>query len=462
MTEYDINMQSESLVLCKENKELKKRSEDLSRRNDMTLRILLAHIERMREAQDAGQEIPDIAELEIAARLASLSASTPTTRRESRRPPEQMPTPRTTNTPSAQSESSYHDHANAQFGEWLNYSHESAFTQQRDETTDHTIVKQEPEADGLPPIPVLTPPIRSTERRTTKRKNPPLQSPTSEPKRQRKKLPSARPSSSKRKQAPKFLRRRKAMSYQEEQELNEALSDIDFSLESGSLRFRSDSCDAYVAEQRRSVETPVAPEDFVMPSAPGEESEYEPSERGGPAPIRQVFKQPSRSSAPSSVPSDSSLSPLSNTSPRTLPPTSYKKRYSQPRRCDRRFAIGSKDVRFEYTRMPRTVAGAYREWHLGGGKSGNPAIGHLETTYGTAWRSGAATEHGPADQAEMKYGSNYVMGRRKIVRYIDDMIEKQGISSKEACRRLDDVVKGRMQRLQEAMRKELNPFEAMI
>lgn len=99
--------------------------------------------------------------------------------------------------------------------------------------------------------------------------------------------------------------------------------------------------------------------------------------------------------------------------------------------------------------MGRTVLEVWVEYKAG--SRGNPAIEALERQYGTEWRTGK-------DIRELKYASNYVSVRQKVVGYVEDLCERQGISAEEACGRLDERVDGRMQMLISAVRKGQDPF----
>lgn len=99
--------------------------------------------------------------------------------------------------------------------------------------------------------------------------------------------------------------------------------------------------------------------------------------------------------------------------------------------------------------MGRTVLDVWTEYKRG--SKGNPAIEALERQYGTDWRTGE-------DTRELKYASNYVSVRQKVVSQVEEMCEREGISAMEACRRLDERVDGRMQLLISAVRKGQDPF----
>ncbi|KAF4979119.1 hypothetical protein FZEAL_4609 [Fusarium zealandicum] len=147
---------------------------------------------------------------------------------------------------------------------------------------------------------------------------------------------------------------------------------------------------------------------------------------------------------PPSVPSRSSTTEWPD-------PLSTKPRYSVPRSVGYRYATGPPGQRFKYHRMPKTVALVWNEVKLG--SHGNPAIEELECKYGIAWRLGTSQER--------KYASNYVGVRQKIVRKVEEMCGEDGISVKEACRRLDERVDGRMQLLMTALRKGEDPLKVI-
>jgi hypothetical protein len=98
--------------------------------------------------------------------------------------------------------------------------------------------------------------------------------------------------------------------------------------------------------------------------------------------------------------------------------------------------------------MGRTVLDIWIEYKVG--SRGNLAIGALEQQYGTSWRTGKTED--------IKYASNFVHVRQKVVRHVEDMSEKEGISVEEAIRRLDERVDGRLQMLISAIRKGQDPF----
>lgn len=101
--------------------------------------------------------------------------------------------------------------------------------------------------------------------------------------------------------------------------------------------------------------------------------------------------------------------------------------------------------------MGRTVLDVWREYKHGA--KGNPAIESLEAEFGTGWRTGTLRE--------IKYASNYVGVRQKVVGKVEEMCEREGIGAEEACRRLDERVDGRMQMLISAVRKGEDPFEVI-
>lgn len=78
------------------------------------------------------------------------------------------------------------------------------------------------------------------------------------------------------------------------------------------------------------------------------------------------------------------------------------------------------------------------------------AIEALERQYGTEWRTG--------EIRDLKYASNYVSVRQKVVKCVEEMCEREGIGEREAMRRLDERVDGRMQMLISAVRKGQDPF----
>jgi hypothetical protein len=134
----------------------------------------------------------------------------------------------------------------------------------------------------------------------------------------------------------------------------------------------------------------------------------------------------------------------SSSPPQNLP----KPRYSIPRQTYRRRARGPPEQRFVYTRMPRTVLGVWNQWKHG--TDGNRAIEALEREYGTAWRTGT--------NREIKYGSNYVGTRHRIVQYIETRCRVDGEAPEVVCRRLDEHVDRRIQQLLTAIKKEQDPL----
>lgn len=193
---------------------------------------------------------------------------------------------------------------------------------------------------------------------------------------------------------------------------------------------------------------------------------------------RPTSTTPLSSNAPS--PNPSSPTPPSPTppapalaNPPSLPPKT--RRYARSRQTVRRFAVGTvPGIHFEFTRKARTVAEIYREWYVGTpsttrGGVPNPPIATLEREHGTAWRSD------PDEKENMKYASNYVSVRRLIVEFVDREVERRradwaadGIGegegeeefeAEDVCRELDDVVRGKIQKLTECLRARRDPFE---
>ncbi|KAL5086507.1 hypothetical protein Trisim1_009073 [Trichoderma cf. simile WF8] len=101
--------------------------------------------------------------------------------------------------------------------------------------------------------------------------------------------------------------------------------------------------------------------------------------------------------------------------------------------------------------MGRTVLDVWTEYKHG--KKGNLAIESLERQYATGWRTGTLRE--------IKYASNYVGVRQKVVSKVEEICAREGIEPEEACRRLDERVDGRMQMLITAVRKGEDPFEVI-
>ncbi|KAM0446812.1 hypothetical protein ACHAO4_009135 [Trichoderma viride] len=138
----------------------------------------------------------------------------------------------------------------------------------------------------------------------------------------------------------------------------------------------------------------------------------------------------------------------------TPPPTASSSSSSSPRysvkryTTNRRYASGPPGKPFLFHRMGRSVLDVWTEYKVG--SKGNPAIEALERQYGTEWRTGQIRE--------LKYASNYVSVRQKVVNYVEEMCEREGIGAEEAIGRLDGRVDGRMQMLISAVRKGEDPF----
>ncbi|KAL6815923.1 hypothetical protein GGI42DRAFT_363115 [Trichoderma sp. SZMC 28013] len=169
-----------------------------------------------------------------------------------------------------------------------------------------------------------------------------------------------------------------------------------------------------------------------------------------------------RSSSPSPSPRSPSPTPLPRrpqtpnptTTPTKSPPSSSstRPRYSTPRHTTLpRYASGPPSRPFRFHRMGRTVLDVWTEYKHG--KKGNPAIEALEKEYATGWRTGTLRE--------IKYASNYVGVRQKVVSKVEEICARDGIEPEEACRRLDERVDGRMQMLISAVRKGEDPFEVI-
>ncbi|KAJ4862114.1 transcriptional activator of glycolytic enzymes domain-containing protein [Trichoderma breve] len=144
----------------------------------------------------------------------------------------------------------------------------------------------------------------------------------------------------------------------------------------------------------------------------------------------------------------------SSSSPTKSPPSSSssRPRYSTPRHTTLpRYASGPPSRPFRFHRMGRTVLDVWTEYKHG--KKGNPAIEALERQYATGWRTGTLRE--------IKYASNYVGVRQKVVSKVEEICAREGIEPEEACRRLDERVDGRMQMLITAVRKGEDPFEVI-
>ncbi|KAH7309611.1 hypothetical protein B0I35DRAFT_482366 [Stachybotrys elegans] len=129
-----------------------------------------------------------------------------------------------------------------------------------------------------------------------------------------------------------------------------------------------------------------------------------------------------------------------------------KPRYSKPRQTELRIALGPPDNQFRYYRMSRTVAGVWAQYHHG--TDGNHAIRQLEEKFGTGWRGGTTQE--------VKYGSNYVGVRKKIVRYVERTAEEEGAPVDEFIARLDAHIDGRIQELVRAITAQRDPFVEIL
>ncbi|KAL7958355.1 hypothetical protein V8C34DRAFT_324161 [Trichoderma compactum] len=162
-----------------------------------------------------------------------------------------------------------------------------------------------------------------------------------------------------------------------------------------------------------------------------------------------------RSSSPSPSPTPLPRRPQTpTTTPTKSPPSSSstRPRYSTPRHTTLpRYASGPPNRPFRFHRMGRTVLDVWTEYKHG--KKGNPAIEALEKEYATGWRTGTLRE--------IKYASNYVGVRQKVVSKVEEICARDGIEPEEACRRLDERVDGRMQMLISAVRKGEDPFEVI-
>ncbi|KAL7797424.1 hypothetical protein V8C37DRAFT_400020 [Trichoderma ceciliae] len=188
------------------------------------------------------------------------------------------------------------------------------------------------------------------------------------------------------------------------------------------------------------------------------EDEEEPLSRPSPSiasPSPSLYEEASSNARSKSPPSPSSPSPSPSSSPPRrfhLGPQPSRPRYSSPRRTTTpRYASGPPARPFRFHRMGRTVLDVWREYKLG--SRGNPAIEALELEFGTGWRAGSLRE--------VKYASNYVGVRQKVVNQVEEMCERDGLSAEEACRRLDERVDGRMQMLISAVRRGEDPFRVI-
>ncbi|KAH0529721.1 hypothetical protein TsFJ059_004430 [Trichoderma semiorbis] len=177
------------------------------------------------------------------------------------------------------------------------------------------------------------------------------------------------------------------------------------------------------------------------------ESSSSPSPRSPsppPLPRRPQAPTPNTTKTPTKLLSSPTKSPPSSSSSRP--------RYSTPRHTTLpRYASGPPSRPFRFHRMGRTVLDVWTEYKHG--KKGNPAIESLERQYATGWRTGTLRE--------IKYASNYVGVRQKVVSKVEEICAREGIEPEEACRRLDERVDGRMQMLITAVRKGEDPFKVI-
>ncbi|KAF7552787.1 hypothetical protein G7Z17_g4083 [Cylindrodendrum hubeiense] len=135
-----------------------------------------------------------------------------------------------------------------------------------------------------------------------------------------------------------------------------------------------------------------------------------------------------------------------------LPPPKQpagKPRYSMPRSIGDRYAPGPPGGKpYKFIGRPKSAAVMWEEWKHG--LHGEPSLESLERRWSTSWRNGTVQE--------LKYGSNYVSKRLKVVKKVEQMCEDQGISPEEACKMLDQRVDGRMELLQKALTDGKDPF----
>lgn len=138
--------------------------------------------------------------------------------------------------------------------------------------------------------------------------------------------------------------------------------------------------------------------------------------------------------------------------PATLQQPAGKPRYAKPRSTGTHYATGPPGGQpYKFTRMPKRVALVWQEWKHG--LHGNPSLEFLEREYSTSWRQG--TLH------ELKYGSNYVGKRLKIVKKVEQMCEEDGLTPEEACTLLDWRIDGRLELLMKVLRDGKDPFTAI-
>ncbi|KAL6877365.1 hypothetical protein HDV57DRAFT_144723 [Trichoderma longibrachiatum] len=168
------------------------------------------------------------------------------------------------------------------------------------------------------------------------------------------------------------------------------------------------------------------------------------------AATRSPSSQQPSSPPPQPPPKTPSPSPSTSASPPSKP------RYSTPRRTTlKRTNSGPQYAgKFTFRRMGRTVLSVWNEYKVDG-SGGKPfrCIESLEKEYGTCWRTGSV--------GDIKYASNYVGVRKKIVDFVEGMCEGGKMTPEEACAQLDERVDGRLQALITVLRKGLDPFEAI-
>ncbi|KAK4068359.1 uncharacterized protein Triagg1_7298 [Trichoderma aggressivum f. europaeum] len=191
------------------------------------------------------------------------------------------------------------------------------------------------------------------------------------------------------------------------------------------------------------------------PNATDPNAEYRPC---SPSSASERSSSPPRSPSPTPLPRRPQTPTTTPSTPTTTPTkpspssSSPRPRYSTPRHTTLpRYASGPPSRPFRFHRMGRTVLDVWTEYKHG--KKGNPAIEALERQYATGWRTGTLRE--------IKYASNYVGVRQKVVSKVEEICARDGIAPEEACRRLDERVDGRMQMLISAVRKGEDPFEVI-
>lgn len=161
-------------------------------------------------------------------------------------------------------------------------------------------------------------------------------------------------------------------------------------------------------------------------------------------------------SQPAGAPSQPALGLTQTAQPPSQANPAAQPRYGRARRTDVATCTLPGGNTFKFTKMGRSVQEVWNEWHVGA--NGNPAVGHLETTHGTGWRS---DQDANVDERKnkIKYRSNWVAVRRTIVDHVQSMMDANGTTAQAACASLDAVVQGRLQEMITCLRKKQDPLQ---